>query len=210
MSFNPLPRSLVAANLTATAEALSAFAWRDYRVALIVWVSLWTVGSRSICYAGFATADIFSMCDRLQVERVNARSNSAEMIDFKANWNWPNEYLVSQTVCADRFPHDSARGITIFIQRPSPEPASAIWFWDGVLLDSFDIGHFRPAHMRARFTQIVKLLWPSDINTCRHVTPFKSHRLGLRSVGALLRPVSNFKPNQEHLGGNHAHDISTR
>ena len=66
----------------------------NYQRILSVGVTVRTVGFTPHVFPDYSTMTILSLRHRFKMLRVNAQRNSAEMIDLKPNWNWPDKMFI--------------------------------------------------------------------------------------------------------------------
>lgn len=138
----------------------SAFCVAHVCVLLCVFMPLRTVGDcfvrsrRSFdavsTWAG-TTANILSARHWLQVSRIDATPNSAEVVELKPLGNGADDQFVKHPVCEFRNRVYAARnahpdsGVSVAVDFCKPEPATGVWLRGNVAHDSFEGWD---AHMR--------------------------------------------------------------
>jgi|SRR5580700_627424 hypothetical protein len=132
--------------------------WKPVCVAIAIFVSLRAVGLVALVFSGIAAGHIFCLRHNFKVLWINTAGHLAKMVDNKPFPNWTFEKSVGGAVCSHEL---SEREETVSIRGNAshPNPSSGIRLRGNVGHESFGYA------------------WSS------HVTPFKSHRLGLRVSG---------------------------
>lgn len=83
------------------------------------------------CFSSFTTSDVFLLCNRLQMLRVDAATDATQMVQLKFRWNRPLDHFVSHPVCQLPFSFYGHYSITIISNRSGPSPTSRLGDWDG-------------------------------------------------------------------------------
>lgn len=101
----------------------TAFAY--LRIGLIVGMALGAVSSSQHAFASVPPANVFEMSDRLQVSRVDAATNAAFVVKFKAFGNTSDKEEISGTMgLVNAFLGDPKATVPKMIEMPGPDPTS--------------------------------------------------------------------------------------
>jgi hypothetical protein len=151
-------------------------------VRLVVRVALRAVHFVSLVTSSFTSLRVLSVSDRLQVVGIDAAVDAAQVIKLEPFWYGAAKQLVRDSVC--KFLNSSVSYLTVAVicigDSSDPQPTPGI--------------RLRDASIKQSLYQ-----WFCCKLIAGHATPFKSYCLGLRSVGALLRPVAfNYTINPPH------------
>jgi len=105
---------------------------------------------RAVCFGGvprikgLATQQIGSAVHRLNVSRIDAGADPAQVVKVQTGWDWPNPQGVGGPVCESRLSGRNADDtIAVLIQGCLPTPAPRLGIDPNLRLDPLPEGHPR-------------------------------------------------------------------
>ena len=107
-----------------TPSAVTLSCLGEIGVDVVIGMSLWT--NALLALIAPTANNIRLMCDWLQMFWVNATSDTANVIEFKARWDGTNHELVNEFVGSEGFIVGVGNSVTFSCESASPKPAAAV------------------------------------------------------------------------------------